>query len=186
MLFLIEVKLPIEYNYVIFLIDLGECTVLNSWRVTKYNPLHRNNEGSYLYDDWTSFHEVGDKVSLVNYLRVEEAYIQAIVAFMNDMNITTVYIHALELSSDRLTIQNEYDFTSDLWIGKSISIEEVKKLAKLTLREEAWCKLGIKNQFFVHFGYDYYMYIGANSTCYGARKSVESLGLYVEKFESPY
>ncbi|MCP1452438.1 hypothetical protein [Priestia megaterium] len=159
---------------------------MNSWRVTKYNPLHRNNEGSYLYDDWTSFHEVGNKVSLSNYLRIEEAYIHAIVAFMNDMNINTVYIHALELSSDE--IQNQYvsDFTSNLWIGKGISIEEVKELAKLTLRKAVWCKLGIKNLFFIHFGYDYYMYIGANSNCHEARKSVKSLGLYVEEFESPY
>jgi len=169
-----------------FFIDLGECTVLNSWRVTKYNPLHRNNEGSYLYDDWTSFHEVGKKVSLADYLRIEEAYIQAIVAFMNEMDISTVYIHALEFSSNEIQNQHASDFTSNLWIGKGISIEEVKELAKLTLREAVWCKLGIKNLFFVHFGYDYYMYIGTNSNCHGARKNVESMGLYVEEFELPY
>ncbi|MFD1169946.1 hypothetical protein [Oceanobacillus caeni] len=56
----------------------------------------------------------------------------------------------------------------------------------LTLRNIIWCKLGYKNQFFVHFGYDYYMYIGASRQCTKAINAVTRSGLFVEKFDTPY
>lgn len=40
---------------------------------------------------------------------------------------------------------------------------------------------------FVHFGYDYYMYIGSSKELpQDLRNKIENLGLFVENFESPY
>ncbi|MBY0090319.1 hypothetical protein H7S74_28905 [Priestia aryabhattai] len=120
------------------------------------------------------------------YLKVEKKYINAVVTFMNEMNINKLYIKGLEQWSEDIEAQNATEFISKLWIGQWISIQEVKELVKLTLRNAVWCKLELKNQFFVHFGYDYYMYIGTSHECSNAFKKVALTGLHVEMVDSPY
>jgi hypothetical protein len=39
---------------------------------------------------------------------------------------------------------------------------------------------------FIHFGWDYYMYIGVPHPCPTARVRAADLGLYIEEFASPY
>ena len=79
---------------------------------------------------------------------------------MAEMGLNRVYVMALEQWSDDVGTQNANEFLSKIWRGKAVTAQEVRALAKLTLRNAIWCKLGFKKQFFVHFGYDYYMYIG--------------------------
>lgn len=67
-----------------------------------------------------------------------------------------------------------------------LSLEQVKIVSKLILREYLWCKLISKYKMFVHFGYDYYMYIGSRSQCKDTLRKIKDSGLFVEDFESPY
>lgn len=158
-----------------------------SWRITKYDPKNRDERGSYLDDkEWTCFPEVGTKVSEEDYLKTESNYINAITTFMDEMGLNKVYLNALEVWSDEVANQNASGFLSNMWVGKGVTTQEINELAKLTLRNVIWCKLSYKNDFFVHFGYDYYMYIGANKDCPNARKKVRASGLFVENFNSPY
>lgn len=39
---------------------------------------------------------------------------------------------------------------------------------------------------FVHFGYDYYMYVGVETPCPQAQRLAAQLGLFVEEMRSPY
>ena len=43
-----------------------------------------------------------------------------------------------------------------------------------------------KKEFFVRFGYDYYMYLGAIKDCPSSREKVQNTGLFVEDYHSPY
>ncbi|MBO1511363.1 hypothetical protein [Metabacillus bambusae] len=44
-----------------------------SWRVTKYDPLIRDVDGSYLNDEeWTCFSELGTKISIEEYLKMNK------------------------------------------------------------------------------------------------------------------
>ncbi|MEN2467804.1 hypothetical protein [Ornithinibacillus sp. JPR2-1] len=158
-----------------------------SWRVTKYNPLFRNRDGSYQNDEeWTCFSEVGLKVSMEEYVRTEQLYINAISSFMEDIGLDHAYLLALEQWSDEVNKQNAKEFLSKIWVGKTISVQEIQALAGLTLRNAIWCKIGNKKDFYVHFGNDYYMYIGARKDCKKAIDEVTHSGLYVERWESPY
>lgn len=159
-----------------------------SWRVTKYDPLNRDAaNGIYLNDEeWTCFSEVGTKISIEEYRKTEQKYIHAISSFMAEMGLNRVYVIALEQWSDDVKRHNANEFLSNIWIGKAITTQEIRELAKLTLRNVIWCKLGFKNEFFVHFGQDYYMYIGASIDCVKAVDAVTRTGLFVEKFDSPY
>lgn len=158
-----------------------------SWRITKYNPKNRDEGGSYLdNEEWTCFSDVGTKVSEGDYLRTESKYINAITTFMDELGIKKLYLNDLELWSDEVQNQNASTFLIKIWVGKSVSTQEIKELAKLTLRNVIWCKLSYKNKFFVHFGYDYYMYIGTNMDLLNVRQKIEDTGLYIEEFKSPY
>lgn len=160
---------------------------MNSWRITKYDPLKRDTDGSYLdHEEWTCFSEAGTKISMKEYQITEEKYLNAITMFMAEMGLQRVYVTALEQWSDEVRKQNTNEFLSKIWIGKAVNVQEVRELAKLTLRNAIWCKLGYKKQFFVHFGYDYYMYIGASEECAKAKEVVKETGLFIEDFQSPY
>ncbi|MDQ0216681.1 hypothetical protein J2S13_003155 [Oikeobacillus pervagus] len=158
-----------------------------SWRITKNDPVNRDVDGSYLnHEEWTCFSEVGTKVSMEEYQITEEKYLNAITTFMDEMGLNRVYVNALEQWSDEVRNQNDNEFLSKIWIGKAVTVQEVRELAKLTLRNAIWCKLGFKKQFFVHFGYDYYMYIGARKECMKSNDAVIKSGLFIESFDSPY
>ena len=155
--------------------------------ITKYDPLDRDVDGSYLnHEEWTCFSEVEAKVSMEEYQVTEEKYLNAITTFMAEMGLNRGYVFALEQWSDDVRNQNANEFLSKIWIGKAVTAQEVRELAKLTLRNAIWCKLGFKKQFFVHFGYDYYMYIGASEDCTEAKEVVKETGLFIEDFKSPY
>lgn len=160
---------------------------MNSWRVTKYNPLNRDADGTYLIpEEWTCFSEVGTKISREEYLKAERKYIDAIQLVMTEMELHRVHVTALEQWSDEVRSQHANEFLSKIWVGKAITIQEVQELAKLTLRNVIWCKLGVENEFFVHFGTDYYMYIGARKECAKTIAAVTQSGLFVERCASPY
>ena len=158
-----------------------------SWRITKYDPLKRDADGSYLnLEEWTCFSEVGTKVSMEEYQKQEEKYLHAVTTFMAEMSLNKVYVIALEQWSDEVINQNAEEFLSKIWVGKAVTIQEVRELVKLTLRNAIWCKLEYKKQLFIHFGYDYYMYIGASEECTKAKEIVKETGLFIDGFKSPY
>lgn len=61
---------------------------------------------------------------------------------MAEMGLNRVYVIALEQWSDEVRNQNANEFLSKIWIGKAVTAQEVQELAKLTLRNTIWCKLG--------------------------------------------
>lgn len=147
---------------------------MNCWRITKDT------------DEWTCFSEVGTKLEYEEYIITEEKYLEAIKTFWDETGVNQIYITALEQWSDGVESQNARKSLSNIWIGKAIKIDELLQLAQHTLRNVCWCKVEIKNRFFVHFGYDYYMYIGTDRDCQKAIAKTQQSGLNVEECLSPY
>ena len=151
---------------------------LNQYRVTKYDPKNRVS-GVYTKDEWTSLYDVGkaykgELFTFAEYLKVEGAYLNTIDSVMQEVNINSVKVK----SGERIfSVLNNSTLDSR---------DEVLKVAKGVLREDFWCKLEAEN-FFVHFGYDFYMYIGADIDDEKMRKIAEENGLFAERInESPY
>ena len=116
------------------MIDLEGEIILNSWRITKYDPLKRDADGSYLdLEEWTCFSEVGTKVSMEEYQKQRKSTFNAITTFMAEMGLNRVYVIALEQWSDEVRNQNANEFLSKIWVGKAVTVQEVRELAKLTL-----------------------------------------------------
>ena len=156
----------------------------HEYRVTKFDPSLRARDGSYLRDDWTSIADVGRKfkgrvLTPRQYQRVEDRYLEAVRLFLMEAGVHRLRMISLELRDGRL---RRHPLLKKKWL----TLAEALKVARLMLRERLWVKLAAPYLAFVHFGHDYYMYIGTRRATPQAMKAVSSLGLFVEEFRSPY
>jgi len=152
-----------------------------NFRITKYDPSKRNELGHYLAKDWTSISDIGKDFSgriltKAEYQRVESSYLESISAFLIDSKIEHLAVQQLEMHGTQFNFR----------IGQELNLGEVLQISRLSLQEKLWCKLQSPRRAYVHFGYDYYMYIGVSRPCIAAITKAQSLGLFVEPFRSPY
>lgn len=169
------------------------------FRVTKYNPKFRDNDGIFLKDEWTCPSEVncnfdGKRFTKEEYLNIEAQYINAILAFMEFNKLDHLRIVDLEVEnlkkdlrkrSNRGMIESEFKKIK-LYEDKSLNIKDLKIVLKMILRNFIWCRLEIHNRFFAYFGWDFYMYVGCVNCYNNTVNRIENNGLFVEDFKSPY
>ena len=110
------------------------------------------------------------------YEQVEQAYLQTALAFLVESGLGELTIRGLE---------NPQKKRLEFGEGTMLSSNRVGDVIRQLLRGEFWCRLE-GNGGFVHIGWDYYMYVGVSHPCPSAQRLAGDLGLYVEKFESPY
>lgn len=151
------------------------------WRVTKYNPKFRDENGTYTNEEWSSFSDIGrsfqsKEFTIEEYKKCERLYVGAITTLMECNGITRLNVVDLEV----------YDEVESIDKKTTLSKEEIVTFVPEVLREHLWCKLEYKDSFYVHFGYDYNMYIGSKQECKNGIKKIKSSGLYTEEIESPY
>lgn len=166
------------------------------WRITKYNPNFRNENGNYTKDEWSSIYDVGNKypdgILLVEeYLNVEEKYVNAIISLMNSAEIPHLEVKRLNMWKQEFKYTEYYTESmlklySTVKNGDLFQKDELKDLCKLILRENLGCQLWYDSNMYVHFGYDYYMYVGINKVSPETLESIKNSGLFVEECESPY
>ncbi len=145
----------------------------NSFRITKYHCYGDDGSLCSQKSDWTSFFDVGSKVSLDEYLFVEEQYVNFVVALCARVGVCEIMINALEIS-DGCSYNN----------GQMIDIASVATLVADVLRERFWCKL-VSDKVEFHFGYDFYMYAVCPLGLLEIKELVPA-SLNVELFKSPY
>jgi len=163
-------------------------------RITKYNPDNRDKNGFYSKDEWSSIGDVGKRFggkefTLDEYLCYEERYLGAIIDIMRENNVESLRVESLEKSN----YVNHSDFYEPATKEYFESIKEnmlipkqkIPQVAKFVLREMIWCKL-VSDKMFLHFGYDYYMYIGSKQLADETLQSIVSNSLFVESMVSPY
>lgn len=167
------------------------------WRVTKYNPTHRNGEGAYQLVDWTAASDIGTMFSgsvleAREYLEVEDAYVSTVSDFMRDAGLQSLEIEEIERLDDdqasltRLGLEPIPFAAETLLPDQKLDMEEVASITRLALRALLWCKLRGAGGFYVHFGHDFYMYIGSPLPSHEARAAAAQRGLFVERKRSPY
>ena len=154
------------------------------YRVTKYDPQYRDASGAYNRNEWIMHSQIGESfddgvLTEPQYMAVENAYVDAAVSFLLESGVDSLAIQSLEnargYQSSDLTIAD----------GHVCSLPEIADLARLVLRDIIWCKLA-RDAAFIHFGWDYYMYIGVPVPCPIAINSATESGLFVESFDSPH
>ena len=151
---------------------------MNEYRVTKYDPQYRVN-GAYTRIEWTSVadvgHSIGGKIlTKAEYEQMEQHHID----FLCEL---------AELCSAFPLNVNAWDNkTGKGWCeGQKLQREELPRIVRCILREEAWCRL-IGRDFFIHFGYEYYMYVGCELPVEAVSALAGKHRLFCEEFRSPY
>ena len=151
------------------------------FRVTKYDPRFRDPTGAYTRDDWTAASDVGRSfggVTLTNgeYERVETAYTSTVVAMLEEAGVESLTVTGLEPHRNVGAPIDE---------NAVVPLSRVAEVARSVLREQYWCRLESPGAF-VHFGYDYYVYVGLPRVPSRALAQAHERGLFVEEFNSPY
>ena len=159
--------------------SLSEKATMFEYRVTKYNPAVRSEGGRYT--EWTSISDIGatfdgQVLTQSAYEEVEAAYIGVATAFLREAEAGSVSIRGLEDRKDKGASYAE---------GDALAPMDARAIMAQVLREELWCRLE-GDRGFVHFGFDYYMYVGVASACPEAQRLAAQLGLFVEEMRSPY
>lgn len=154
---------------------------MKEYRVTKYDPALRGPNGEYKGDDWTMFNQIGQTfhgvvVTEQEYKRAKNAYVKVALAFLSESGITALRVVGLENSR-----RQPLEFAE----GCVLSREKLPEVFGRILRDEFWCRFHAEDGF-VHFGWDYYMYVGVPRRCPTAEQTASELGLYVEEFTSRY
>lgn len=156
----------------------------HQYRITKYNPAFRDEDGAYRRDEWTSRSDIGrsfngEVLSEAEYQAVEEAYLFAVAAFLSEAKIDHLTLRGVE---------NPLDTPVPAWLaeGARLSVPQGVDFARMALRERIWGRLVVPGRAYVHFGYDYSMYLGVPARCPAAVAEAQRRGLFVEPFRSPY
>ena len=150
------------------------------YRVTKYNPAFRNPNGAYQRDEWISYDEIGTSfegkiLTLEDYEAVESAYIASALNFLRESGIKCLRVDSLE----------NHGATFPFSECSLLSLDQIGAAARPILRGEFWCRFESEASF-LHFGYDYYMYVGVPILCPESIALATRMGLFVEDFCSPY
>lgn len=160
---------------------------MGCWRITKYNS-------AYLRDDWISYSDIEKRYNNVlltaaEYLKIEDAYILAVKLFLELAHVTSMRVIGLEKHfdpvGDLFYSQEMIEAYTHVTNFQDVTVPMILIHSRLILREDMWCKFESDNVS-IHFGYDYYMYIGSNASCDSVIEQIRLNGLFVEPYRSPY
>lgn len=160
-----------------------------NFRVSKYDPQLRDEFGAFVGDEWTS---VFDDVSIEEFKEIEGRYVQCAISLMKMCNISRLKAIEIEDHFDAAVypecLEKETRYYHECFSeneSKTFDQCELEKIIRLALREAVWFKLTGEHGFYLHFGYDLYLYIGADMEV--PLDSGVMLGLYIEReLISPY
>ncbi|HEV2069628.1 MAG TPA: hypothetical protein VGR26_07540 [Acidimicrobiales bacterium] len=153
----------------------------HTFRVSRYDPArHKSSQ------QWTAMSDVGrefdgEVLTMEKYEEVERSYLESIRWFMHDSGADQFLIGDVDwspLAED-----------TDRWIRDGLEVDPETAIAvcRLELREHLSFRLDSRNDFYVHFGFDFYMYLGSWKPCRDAIARTVDLGLHVELgVPSPY
>ncbi|MFJ8755145.1 S1 RNA-binding domain-containing protein [Streptomyces sp. NPDC102441] len=159
------------------------------FRVTKYDPAHRDEHGHY----------TGTEDTVSDHGQVEDAYLQAVEAFAEAAGIDRLAVREPQVPSlAHFGVEQPADgFGLDGVLpgglagfrdGTEVTLGVALELVRVMLRDGgAWCRLEVEGAFAVHVGWDQYLYVGSNLPCEQALARTRALGLFPEHMDaSPY
>ena len=168
---------------------------MHQYRITKYNPIYRDNNGFFKHDEWTSVTDTNifnksSSITFNDYMVIENDYINVVKHIMSINGTDRLEVKLKEHRANRLNYpdcdENKIvSFLTETKWDQPIYGDDIEFLVKLCLREEVWCKLE-NTYMFAHFGYDYYMYVGSARELKSGEIKIIAPNLFQEDMSSPY
>ncbi|MGV9381072.1 RNA-binding protein [Nonomuraea sp. NPDC003707] len=167
----------------------GSDARLHAYQITKYDPSDRNEHGHY----------VGPEDVNSDHGPVEAAYLASVAAFAQETSVTCLTIREPAVSGFvNFGVEPPIEghglaglFPPDLTgyhDGAQVPVAVALELVRAMLRDNgAWCRLEVEDRFFIHVGYDQYVYVGSALPCSRAVTFTRERGLFAEPISrSPY
>jgi hypothetical protein len=172
---------------------------METFRISKYNPRHRDLSGKFINNEWTSVSEINqvfDNCILTkeDYLVVENKYVNTVVEFTKYLHVNCLIIKdvvKLEmLFSDNYSSLYDnklVDFYKSVIENQEITYPDFGHIIRLLLREDISGRLEDKDsRLSIDFGYDYYMFMHIDLKSEIALKKIcIENGLFMEISEFP-
>ncbi len=128
------------------------------YMISKYDPVFYK-DGVFTRNEWTDFSDVGKifnntKLSLEEYERIEQNYINFVVDIFEFIGVTKFKIIDLEI------------YNTVPWKNRqTISLSRLPNLIRDCLRNSCWCKIQ-STEFCLCFGFDYYLHLNCTLDYY--------------------
>jgi hypothetical protein len=113
---------------------------------------------------------------MAEYLKTEERYVSSAMHFARSAAVSELLPRDLERIGGCTAVAENVP----------IDIGVLPDVIRHILRESFWCKLERRPDFYIHFGYDYYMYIGSQRELSESVAFARNQGLFVEELVSPF
>ena len=154
---------------------------MHKYRITKYDPQYRDEQGIYSREDWTSYSDIGKTYSgklfgKDDYINTEKLYCHTVISILQICGIKEVIVEDLEsrfsvdeikqmLRLKGLDLSNKEEvIITSLCNGNKVHINNLQLYLKLILRECFWCKFADADLLIqIEFGYDYYIYLNSRT-----------------------
>jgi len=119
----------------------------------------------------------GARLTLPGYLDVEARHLVVLASFLEESGTTRLVAVGVEDAANTLRVEE----------GAELSTVDAIEVVRQMLREEGWCRLEDDDRFYIHVGWDYYLYVGSERPCEESVAQAKSVGLFVDgDFPSPY
>lgn len=169
-----------------------------NYRISKYNPMHRDRQGAYTLEEWTSFCDIGRmyqgrEFTKEEYLKTESLYCDVVYEILMQQGVKVLEVRDLERhfslpETSRFLLEKSLQLTEEecyiiqtIQEKQQISIEQIKVYVKLLLRDCFWCILAnTESDAKVSVGYDYYVHLTCDTLDWSQINAYEKLGIYVE------
>lgn len=172
---------------------------MHKYRISKYDPLFRDEAGCYQKNEWTAISDIGktfDGILLTDedYIRVEDNYIDAVKLIINFHSITCLCVANLCHSFSKEELLNLIKPYSHLYSeslldfytnfnGSQAGFDEVESLCRLQLREDIGVDLFSPRKLKIFIGYDYLMGVSSSRSLESIIPEIRATGLFVEKID---
>jgi hypothetical protein len=119
----------------------------------------------------------GARLALPEYLDVEARHLVVLASFLEESGTTRLVAVGVEDAASTFHIVE----------GAKLSTVDAVEVVRQMLREGGWCRLEEDDRFYIHVGWDYYVYVGSERACEESVGLAESVGLFVDGgLPSPY
>lgn len=171
------------------------------YRVTKYDQSQRDENGTYIGPSaWTCYSEAGQTfdgivLTLEECLRIESAYITTAIKLFKESGLPYLRltrVNAPKWQKEDLRsegpplydpIFEEINFTEDA----IVLLKNMPTVLQMIFRGFADASLEWRDKFYIHVGWDFYMYVGTDKALTDKDDAIQSESIYVEEnYPSPY